>query len=1484
MINKKRRRLVIAVITMILLVVLSLWLFSRASEETQEISEEKEYYKSYRNNILGVAGDFCVFTYGDASVSEVTADIAVGGNFSSQTFGNYNTNWEFYKDNNLKFVNLNSYVRGKYIGGKYGWMGDKTAEELTDSLGNVKGTYSDIDINKEHGQANLYIYTGDGENTIVNPTGAHENELSNQVFINDTGYENKLHLNNQVQSYNVIGVDYEFIDFEKEFQNLSNISERLMSAGEQLYVDCISPNGEKTYTYDFPQDQDTVLLTVDPANFFNESVCDTFNINGLDATKKIVINVNCEGYLGERSPLVKVNGSATDWNFLAENIVWNYYLPEFIDETIEADQAIGTVLAPNMNVFINGNLDGAVLSRKVTANNAIYGINSNISWGDIHNPITEKTSVSGTKSWIDADNKEEKRPDSIIIKLLADGEETGKSVKLPKVITKPGNNTTPGTDNPSSNTGTDKEYYIQLDIENIMGDWWKYSNSTFNITVEYSDGISKNINLTGQQLSSWGYDANNAKVEVPAGKNAKITVDVSSNIEQYGTTVTVSENVAGLNGINGNWIVFKIASGLSNATATIENGSATPDPTPTPDPEPEEETLDWSYTFKDLPKHKTDENGVKVEIKYTIEEVEIEGYTPIITETSKGYDIANAISKEISGEKIWNDDNNRDGLRPEKIKVALYEKGKDGAEDVKVEGITNPIEVIADENNNWKYQFEDVKKYDKDGNEIEYIVKEEIDEEVKLAYTTEVEGFTIKNTHEPEKIDIKVVKKWEDNNNADSKRPEKIVVELYKGKDKIDSKELTENKWECVFEDLYKYENGKEVDYSIKEVMIDGYSSAIAHSTVENWVITNTYNPEKVSIGVEKKWNDNNNQDGNRPEEIVVKLLADDEQVDSKVITANDDWKYTFVDLYKYKDGKEIIYTVEEEKVNDYTSDITGNAEDGFIITNQYNPKKTSINVTKKWEDNDNQDGKRPKEIVIKLLADNKEVSSKTITASDNWKCEFTDLDKYKNGQEIEYTIKEVKVDNYNSTEITGNAKDGFVITNTHEVEKISVLVTKIWDDGNNKDNIRPNSITVRLYADNEEIDIKTVTEKEDWKYTFTDLPKYKAGKEIVYTIKEDVVEGYKTVIDGYKITNTHETTDKITVSGTKTWDDANNKDGIRPNSITVRLYADDEEIDSKTVTEKENWKYTFNDLPKYKDGKEIVYTIDEDAIEGYEKTVNGYDITNKHSIIDNEEFIDITVTKTWKDSGYENLRPNKVKVNLLANGEVIETKEITSADNWKYTFEKKDKYDKDSKEIVYTVTEEAVSGYETKIDGFNIINTYVPQVVQDDFLIKINKYQAGTTTKLEGAKFEIVLKDKDGKEIAKRNETTNSIGQILLKDIKISVGEYVLEIAEKQAPKGYTLSKDTIKIEFAIKEKGGKNVIEFKEKYKNAEIEELTITVKVENQKQKLPETPKKDNTTAKGKLPQTGLSSIFVLGTIIVAFIVIGAIGIIKYREIKF
>ena len=95
-------------------------------------------------------------------------------------------------------------------------------------------------------------------------------------------------------------------------------------------------------------------------------------------------------------------------------------------------------------------------------------------------------------------------------------------------------------------------------------------------------------------------------------------------------------------------------------------------------------------------------------------------------------------------------------------------------------------------------------------------------------------------------------------------------------------------------------------------------------------------------------------------------------------------------------------------------------------------------------------------------------------------------------------------------------------ITNTHEIEKTEVPVVKTWNDNDNKDNTRPSEITVNLYADGELIDTVKITDEMNWTYTFKDLLKFKDGKEIVYTIEEEAVEGYETVIEGFNITNTY--------------------------------------------------------------------------------------------------------------------------------------------------------------------------------------------------------------------------------------------------------------------------------------------------------------------------------------------------------------------------
>ena len=86
-----------------------------------------------------------------------------------------------------------------------------------------------------------------------------------------------------------------------------------------------------------------------------------------------------------------------------------------------------------------------------------------------------------------------------------------------------------------------------------------------------------------------------------------------------------------------------------------------------------------------------------------------------------------------------------------------------------------------------------------------------------------------------------------------------------------------------------------------------------------------------------------------------------------------------------------------------------------------------------------------------------------------------------------------------------------------------------------------------------------------------------------------------------------------VTISGQKYWDDQNDQDKIRPTKITIRLLADGKEIAVKEVTKVTDWTYDFGNLAKYKDGKEIVYTVSEDEVEGYKTSINGFDITNSH-------------------------------------------------------------------------------------------------------------------------------------------------------------------------------------------------------------------------------------------------------------------------------
>ena len=235
------------------------------------------------------------------------------------------------------------------------------------------------------------------------------------------------------------------------------------------------------------------------------------------------------------------------------------------------------------------------------------------------------------------------------------------------------------------------------------------------------------------------------------------------------------------------------------------------------------------------------------------------------------------------------------------------------------------------------------------------------------------------------------------------------------------------NNWTGSFTDLDEYKDGKKIVYTIKEETVgNGYISVVTKTGENTFIVTNTREPEKTFVEGTKTWNDKDNQDGKRPTEITINLLKNGTKIASKKVTEADGWKWKFENLDKYENGKEINYTITEEKVEGYTTEVKG-----YDVKNSYTPGKTSLQVTKAWEDKNDQDGVRPNSVTIKLLADGVETGKKLVlTKANNWTGSFTDLDEYKAGKKIVYTIKEEPVGNGYKSVITGNEKEGFVVTN----------------------------------------------------------------------------------------------------------------------------------------------------------------------------------------------------------------------------------------------------------------------------------------------------------------------------------------------------------------------------------------------------------------------------------------------------------------------
>lgn len=308
-----------------------------------------------------------------------------------------------------------------------------------------------------------------------------------------------------------------------------------------------------------------------------------------------------------------------------------------------------------------------------------------------------------------------------------------------------------------------------------------------------------------------------------------------------------------------------------------------------------------------------------------------------------------------------------------------------------------------------------------------------------------------------------------------------------------------------------------------------------AEDTIVNKVDDSTTEliPFKVKVKVNKIWQDNDDQAGKRPTSVTIVLKGDGVEKARKTISAQENWEWTFTDLPKKNDaGNDIVYTVEELHVDGYKTKTTGDATQGFTVTNTLKPT-VEVTAKKVWVGDANHPDARPASVEFILKADGVVKDRHIVTEGDHWTWTFRNLPKENDdGTDIVYTIEETPVEGYKTT-IAGDAKNGFTVTNrlippppTTHPKETAIPVEKVWEDDGNRENLRPTSVTVRLYADGKDTGKSVVlTETNDWKGQFLHLPEFNAGKKIVYTIEEERVAHYASTVtgnqtDGFTVTN----------------------------------------------------------------------------------------------------------------------------------------------------------------------------------------------------------------------------------------------------------------------------------------------------------------------------------------------------------------------------
>ena len=304
--------------------------------------------------------------------------------------------------------------------------------------------------------------------------------------------------------------------------------------------------------------------------------------------------------------------------------------------------------------------------------------------------------------------------------------------------------------------------------------------------------------------------------------------------------------------------------------------------------------------------------------------------------------------------------------------------------------------------------------------------------------------------------------------------------------------------------------------------------------------------------------------------------------------------------------------------------------------TTVYAKWTANVTVTKEWE------GGNPEEVQVRLLKDGQrydpmpetdpdsagqsttQTCEQLLKTTNSWTHTWTNLPA-----DSDYTVEEIVVPgdctavyeklSTNSWKIT-NVRDkqmAVTVTNTHRSDTIGMVIRKEWDDAGNRN--RPGSVRVRIVnaKTNAVVQEHELNAGNNWTWNVAGLPKRQDGGETVRYLVQEVGEyaGYSAACEivveadgSYTVKLTNVLTGKLDIGGEKLWDDGGDRDGLRPDSVQLKIYqnaiAEQNLVRIVQVTAAPNsgvddpWTWSVQDLPVYDGfGRPITYIVVEDPV-----------------------------------------------------------------------------------------------------------------------------------------------------------------------------------------------------------------------------------------------------------------------------------------------